>query len=103
MSEDGIPDLLAPPDADGNPGFRWINLPKVIARQIQNEYFGGTPWEVIKQDKVMKAQFYQIVERDYNVYVCHPGGKLPLPIRPRIPNRAAGDKTLFTNNWAGGK
>lgn len=103
MSEEGVPDTLAPPAANGKLGFRWINLPKVFARRIQNDYFGGMPWEVIKEDKMLKAQFYMVVEREYNQYVCHPGGKLPLPFRPRYPSKSGGDKTQFTSNWTKGK
>jgi hypothetical protein len=35
----------------------------------------------------MKAQFYMVVEKEYNQYVCHPTGKLPLPLRPAYPTK----------------
>lgn len=94
-AEQGVPDPMAPIGEDGKLTWKFMDLPKVIAIRISDEYFGGIPWQVIKHDRTMKAQFYQIVERDYNDYVCYPGGKLPLPIRPRIPSKRGGDRTLF--------
>lgn len=95
MAELGIPDPLAPLMPDGKLGYKFMELPKVIAIRISDEYFDGIPWNALKNDRTLKAQFYQIVERDYPQYVCYPGGKLPLPIRPRIPTRKNGAKTLF--------
>lgn len=94
-AEAGIPDPLAPLMPDGKLGHKWMNLPNVISIRISDQYFDGIPWAAIKQDKTLKAQFYQVVERDYNEYICYPGGKLPLPIRPRIPSQKGGQKTLF--------
>ena len=36
---------------------------------------------------ILKAQFYKVVEKEYNVYVCYPGGKLPIPIDVPYPTK----------------
>jgi hypothetical protein len=94
-AEQGVPDPMAPLDDSGGLAWKWMDLPFVVEQQISDDYFGGMRWNTIKRDQQLKAQFYQIVERDYNQYVCYPGGRLPLPIRPRIPSKTGGDKTLF--------
>ena len=78
--------LAAPSDEKGNPTWMWMDLPKVIAQRISDQYFGGMNWSVIKLDKTLKAQFYMVVEQEYNDFVTYPGGKLPLPFRPRYPS-----------------
>lgn len=83
---------------DGFPTFRNFRIPKVVARQISLDYFGNTPYEIIKKDKTMWYQFCQIIEQDYPVYVCHPTGKMPLKERPRIPNKANGPKTFYAGH-----
>jgi len=91
-AEAGIPDPLAPIMPDGKLGYRWINLPDVIAIRISDEYFGGIPWSAIKMDRTLKAQFYQVVQREFPEYICYPGGKLPIPINPPYPTRRGQQK-----------
>lgn len=86
-AEAGIPDPLAPIMEDGKLGWKWMDLPKVISVKISDEYFGGMPWNVIKRDRTLKAQFYKVVEREYNVFVCYPHGKLPIPIDVPYPTK----------------
>lgn len=92
-AEEGWADPLAPLMPDGKLGFKWINLPKVVSIEISDKYFGGMPWSVIKHDKTLKAQFYKVVEREYNQFVCYPGGKLPIPVE--VPYPAAVGTTKF--------
>lgn len=86
-AEQGIPDPLAPIMPDGKLGYKWMDLPNVIAIRISDEYFGGMPWHVIKHDKTLKAQFYKVVEREYNQFVTYPGGKLPIPVDVPYPTK----------------
>lgn len=92
-AEAGYADPLAPLMPDGKLGYKWINLPKVISIEISDKYFGGMPWAVIKHDKTLKAQFYKVVEREYNRFVCYPGGRLPIPVD--VPYPAAVGSTKF--------
>lgn len=93
-AEEGWADPLAPIMPDGKLGYKWINLPKVISTEISEKYFGGIPWPVIKKDRTLKAQFYRVVEREYNQFVCYPGGKLPIPVDVPYPT-AAGQQRFF--------
>lgn len=93
-AEQGIPDPLAPIMPDGKLGYKWMDLPTVVATRISDEYFGGMPWNAIKHDKTLKAQFYKVVEREYNQYVCYPGGKLPIPVDVPYPTKR-GTKRFF--------
>jgi len=86
-AEAGYMDPLAPIMPDGKLGYKWMEIPDVIAIEISNNYFGGMSWHTIKLDKTWKAQFYQVVEREYNDFVCYPGGKLPIPIKVPYPTR----------------
>jgi hypothetical protein len=87
MAEKGIPDPLAPLMPDGKLGFKWMELPKVVSIRISDEYFGGIPWDAIKHDRTLKAQFYRVVEQEYPQYVCYPGGKLPIPVEVPYPTK----------------
>ena len=87
-AEAGQVDPMAPVMDDGTLGYMWIDLPTTVAIQISNDYFNGIPWTVLKTQRHSKAQFYQIVEKYYNEFVCYPHGKLPLPCRPAIPKKA---------------
>jgi hypothetical protein len=93
-AEAGVPDPLAPLDDSGGLAWRWMILPKVVAVKISDEYFGGMPWAVIKRDKSLKAQFYKVVEKEYNQYVCYPNGKLPIPIDVSYPTKV-GQQRFF--------
>lgn len=95
-AESGFEDILGPLNGDGKFAYRWIDLPKVFVQQIQDDYFGGMHWELIKKDPTVKWQFYMVVERDYPEFVCYPGGRLPIPNRPRFPSKRDGQRTLFT-------
>jgi hypothetical protein len=86
-AEAGIPDPLAPIGQDGKLQFKWMELPFVISIRISDQYFGGMPWNAIKQDRVLKAQFYRVVQQEYPQYICYPGGKLPIPVAVSYPNR----------------
>lgn len=86
-AEQGVPDPMAPLDDSGGLAWKWMDLPKVIAIRISDEYFGGMPWPVIKRDKTLKAQFYKVVEQEYNQFVCYPGGKLPIPVDVPYPTK----------------
>ena len=92
---------MAPIGEDGKLQHKWMELPNVVSIRISDEYFGGLPWNAIKHDRTLKAQFYQIVERDYPQFVCYPGGKLPIPIDVPYP-AAVGQKAFFEGaNFAG--
>lgn len=99
-AEAGYMDPLAPIMPDGSLGYKWMDLPEVIAFEISNKYFGGMPWAAIKRDKTLKAQFYRVVEREYNAFVCYPGGKLPIPIEVPYPNPVGSDKFFKGANFA---
>ena len=92
-AESGWHDPLAPIMPDGKLGFKWMDLPDVIAIRISDQYFGGMPWSVIKHDKTLKAQFYRVVQQEYPQYICYPGGKLPIPIA--VPYPAKSGETKF--------
>jgi len=91
-AEEGYMDPLAPVMPDGKLGYKWMELPDVIAIEISDKYFGGMPWAVIKRDRTLKAQFYKVVEQEYNVFVTYPGGKLPIPIEVPYPAAVGSDK-----------
>lgn len=91
-AEKGIPDPLAPMMPDGKLGYKWMELPDVIAIRISDEYFGGMPWSIIKHDKTLKAQFYRVVQQEYPAFVCYPGGRLPIPIDVPYPARSGEKK-----------
>jgi hypothetical protein len=93
-AEAGYMDPLAPLMPDGTIGYKWMDLPEVIAQDIGNKYFGGMSWHTIKRDRTLKAQFYRVVEKEYNAFVCYPGGKLPIPIDVPYPT-AVGQKAFF--------
>lgn len=84
-AEAGVPDPLAPIMDDGKLGWKWMELPLVISTEISDRYFGGMPWSTIKHDRTLKAQFYRVVEREYNQFVCYPGGRLPIPVEVSYP------------------
>ena len=86
-AEAGYPDPLAPIGDDGRLTYKWMDLPNVVSIRISDEYFGGMPWAAIKHDRTLKAQFYLVVEREHNQYVCYPGGKLPIPVDVPYPTR----------------
>ena len=71
-----------------------MELPKVISIRISDQYFGGIPWDAIKHDRTLKAQFYRVVETEYPQYVCYPGGKLPIPVDVPYPTKS-GEKKYF--------
>lgn len=87
-AEAGMVDPLAPLMPDGKIGYKWMDLPDVIAIRISDQYFGGMPWAVLKNDKTLKAQFYRVVQAEYPEYICYPGGKLPIPIDVPYPAKA---------------
>ena len=93
-AEAGYIDPLAPIGEDGKLQYKWMELPKVVAIRISDQYFGGIPWAVIKNDRTLKAQFYRVVEQEYPQYVCYPGGKLPIPVNVPYPTKA-GEKKFF--------
>jgi len=84
-AEQGIPDPLAPLDDAGGLAWKWMDLPYVIEQRISDEYFGGMRWSTIKRDRVLKAQFYRVVQQEYPAYICYPGGRLPIPIDVPYP------------------
>ena len=92
-AEAGYMDPLAPLTPDGKLGYKWMEIPDVIAIDISNNYFGGMSWHTIKRDKTLKAQFYRVVQQEYNDFVCYPGGKLPIPVDVPYPTRM--DQTKF--------
>ena len=93
-AERGIPDPMAPLGDDGNLTWKWMDLPNVVSIRISDQYFGGMPWQAIKHDRTLKAQFYRVVETEYPQYVCYPGGKLPIPVAVPYPAKA-GEKKFF--------
>jgi hypothetical protein len=100
-AESGYLDPLAPLMPDGSIGYKWIELPEILAEDIGQKYFGGMSWHTIKRDKTLKAQFYRVVQQEYNDFVCYPGGKLPIPIEVPYPS-AVGQKAFFEGaNFAG--
>tara|TARA_R110000772_G_scaffold232819_1_gene344354 strand:+ start:1579 stop:2187 length:609 start_codon:yes stop_codon:yes gene_type:complete len=86
-AEAGYPDPLAPPDGHGGLVYKWMDLPKSIACQIQDDYFGGLDWEVIKRDEVLKWQFYRVVQLEYPAFICYPNGKLPITKQVAYPRK----------------
>jgi len=93
-AEAGVPDPLAPIGEDGKLTFKWMDLPNVIAIRISDQYFDGIPWNALKNDRTLKAQFYRVVETEYPEYVCYPGGKLPIPVAVPYPTKK-GEKKYF--------
>jgi hypothetical protein len=91
-AEMGIPDPMAPIGEDGKLTYKWMDLPTVISIRISDQYFDGIPWNAIKNDRTLKAQFYKVVEREYPEYVCYPGGKLPIPIQVAYPTKRGEQK-----------
>jgi len=91
-AEMGIPDPLAPLMPDGKLGHKWMELPTVISVRISDQYFGGIPWQAIKNDRTLKAQFYRVVQQEYPQYVCYPGGKLPIPVDVAYPTKQGEQK-----------
>jgi len=91
-AEMGIPDPLAPLMPDGKLGHKWMELPTVISVRISDQYFGGIPWQAIKNDRTLKAQFYRVVQQEYPQYVCYPGGKLPIPVEVPYPTKVGQQK-----------
>jgi hypothetical protein len=92
--EAGHHDPLAPIGDDGKLTYKWMDLPNVVSIRISDQYFGGMPWAAIKHDRNLKAQFYKVVEREYNQYVCYPGGKLPIPVDVPYPTKV-GQQRFF--------
>ena len=84
-AESGMIDPLAPIGDDGKLTYKWMDLPSVIAIRISDQYFDGIPWNALKNDRTLKAQFYRVVETEYPEYVCYPGGKLPIPVAVSYP------------------
>jgi hypothetical protein len=93
-AELGVPDPLAPIGEDGKLTFKWMELPTVISIRISDQYFGGIPWQALKNDRTLKAQFYRVVETEYPQYVCYPGGKLPIPVDVAYPTKV-GEQKFF--------
>lgn len=93
-AEQGVPDPLAPIGEDGKLTYKWMELPYVISIRISDQYFDGIPWNALKHDRTLKAQFYKVVETEYPEYVCYPGGKLPIPVSVPYPTKK-GDKKYF--------
>jgi hypothetical protein len=91
-AELGIPDPLAPIGEDGKLTYKWMDLPTVISIRISDQYFDGIPWNAIKNDRTLKAQFYRVVQQEYPEYVCYPGGKLPIPIDVPYPTKKGEQK-----------
>ena len=91
-AEKGIPDPLAPIMPDGTLGWKWMDLPDVIAVRISDQYFGGMPWAVIKHNKTLKAQFYRVVQQEYPAFVTYPGGRMPIPIDVPYPAKSGEHK-----------
>ena len=91
-AEAGVPDPLAPIGDDGKLSFKWMDLPRVIAIRISDQYFDGIPWTALKNDRTLKAQFYRVVQAEYPEYVCYPGGKLPIPVSVPYPTRKGEQK-----------
>jgi hypothetical protein len=100
-AEAGWIDPLGPLLPDGSIGWKWMDLPEVIAIQISNDYFGGMSWHTIKRDKGLKAQFYKVVEKEYPAFVCYPHGKLPIPIDVPYPTKMGQERFFAGANFAG--
>ena len=100
-AEAGFMDPLAPLMPDGSIGYKWMELPDVIAINISNDYFGGLSWHTIKRDKGLKAQFYKVVEKEYPAFVCYPGGKLPIPIDVPYPAKVGSTAFFKGANFSG--
>ena len=49
-AEMGVPDPLAPIGDDGKLTYKWMELPTVISIRISDQYFGGIPWQAIKNE-----------------------------------------------------
>ena len=96
-AEAGIPDPLAPIMPDGKLGWKWMDLPDVIAIRISDDYFGGMPWGIIKHDKTLKAQFYRVVQQEYPAFITYPGGRLPIPVDVPYPSKV-GETKFFKGN-----
>ena len=92
MAEAGIPDPLAPIGPDGKLQWMWVSLPNVVSQMISDQYFGGMGWDLVKQDKTTKAQWYKVIQRECPEYICYPGGKLPIPIDVPYPARVGEKK-----------
>ena len=93
-AELGIPDPMAPIGEDGKLTYKWMDLPTVISIRISDQYFDGIPWNAIKNDRTLKAQFYRVVQQEFPEYVTYPGGKLPIPIDVPYPTKK-GEKKYF--------
>jgi len=91
-AEKGIPDPLAPLMPDGTLGWKWMDLPDVIAVRISDQYFGGMPWAAIKHDRTLKAQFYRVVQQEYPAFVTYPGGRMPIPVDVPYPAKSGEHK-----------
>jgi hypothetical protein len=91
-AEAGHPDPLAPIMPDGKLGYKWMDLPTVVSIRISDEYFGGMPWHAIKHDRTLKAQFYRVVQAEYQKYICYPGGRLPIPVDVPYPAKIGQQK-----------
>lgn len=91
-AEQGWVDPLGPYMPDGKIGYKWMDLPDVIAIRISDQYFGGMPWAALKNDRTLKAQFYRVVQQEYPEYVCYPGGKLPIPVDVPYPAKVGTTK-----------
>ena len=89
LSEQGIPHHLAPIDTGADkPKLSttpWVHVPSCIDIDISNKYFGGIPWDVIKMDPTLKTQYYMVIQREYPMFICYPGGKLPIKNADKIP------------------
>jgi hypothetical protein len=93
-AEQGHPDPLAPIGEDGKLTWKWMDLPNVVSIRISDQYFGGMPWQALKNDRTLKAQFYRVVQQEYPQYVCYPGGKLPIPVEVSYPAKV-GEQKFF--------
>jgi len=91
-AETGHHDPLAPLMPDGKLGYKWMDLPDVVAIRISDQYFGGIPWSALKNDRTMKAQFYRVVQQEYPQYICYPHGRLPIPVDVPYPAKAGQQK-----------
>ena len=91
-AEQGVPDPLAPIGEDGKLTYKWMELPYVISIRISDQYFDGIPWNALKHDRTLKAQFYRVVETEYPEYICYPGGKLPIPVSVPYPTKKGEQK-----------
>jgi hypothetical protein len=97
LAEAGVPDPLAPIGPDGQLQWSWVSLPKVIAQRISDNYFGGMPWDTVKRDRTLKAQWYRVIQAEYPEYITYPGGRLPIPIDVPYPSKV-GEKKFFKGN-----